>query len=331
MDQPTLAMKKKEEAVATPGAQQPAAAAPPLVRKDGGGSRASAAGSSSRDSEARPQEKEISMAKPAPEVPAPSSPAGAPKAQEPPASSAAANLQALASVLPPPPLPATPLGRDPSASPDALEEALPVLTQLWDDLQGADSCLASGRLELISGWLQSDASAVAARDTALKDAESAKERRWVVEAELEKPRNERAAETRQREAWEEKMKAREDAVAGRDTELEQSARAQAAERSRLEELEKKVGAEKAQLEAKAKVLAEDCVAFKSLELRSREALRELYGKGLKKPLVTDEEGPAELLPHLVTVLEDVVNGIGPMVEGEARALRGKPARSPLQL
>ena len=39
------------------------------------------------------------------------------------------------------------------------------------------------------------------------------------------------------------MKAREDAVNGRDAELEQSARAQAAERSRLEELEKKVAAE----------------------------------------------------------------------------------------
>ena len=53
---------------------------------------------------------------------------------------------------------------------------------------------------------------------------------------------------------------------------------------------------------------------------SREALQELYGKGLKKPLVTDEEGHAELLPQLVTTLEGVVNGIGPMVEGEGHAL-----------
>ena len=81
----------------------------------------------------------------------------------------------------------------------------------------------------------------------------------------------------------------------------------------MEKLEQKMKAEKAELEVKAKVLVEDRVAFKSLELKSCEALRELYGKGLKKPLVTDEEGPAELLPHLVTALEGVVNGIGPMV------------------
>ena len=45
----------------------------------------------------------------------------------------------------------------------------------------------------------------------------------MAEAELETLRNECAAEARQREAREEKLEAREDAVAGRDTELEQSA------------------------------------------------------------------------------------------------------------
>ena len=79
-------------------------------------------------------------------------------------------------------------------------------------------------------------------------------------------------------------------------------------------------AEKAQLEAKAKVLAEDRVAFKSLGLRSREALQELYEKGLEKPLATDDEGPAQLVPHLIAAIEDVVDGVGPMVEGEARTL-----------
>ena len=116
------------------------------------------------------------------------------------------------------------------------------------------------------------------------------------------------------------MKAWEDAVNGRDAELEQLARAQAAERNRLEELEKKMKAEKALLEAKAKVLAEDRVAFKSLEEKSREALWALYEKGLEKPLVKDDEGPAQLLPYLVDALEDVVSGIGPMAEGEARIL-----------
>ena len=41
---------------------------------------------------------------------------------------------------------------------------------------------------------------------------------------------------------------------------------------------------------------------------------------MDKPLLTYDEGPAQLLPQLVTALEDVVDGIGPMVEGEARAL-----------
>nr|XP_020179478.1 uncharacterized abhydrolase domain-containing protein DDB_G0269086-like [Aegilops tauschii subsp. strangulata] len=126
-----------------------------------------------------------------------------------------------------------------------------------------------------------------AREVALKDAEAAKECCRLVEAELEIMRNEHAVEAHGRKAEQEKMKAQEDAVNGRDAELEQSVRAQAAERSRLEKLEKKVEAEKAQLEAKVKVLAEDRAAFKSLE-------------------------------------EGVVDGIGPAVEGEARALSSSP-------
>ena len=48
---------------------------------------------------------------------------------------------------------------------------------------------------------------------------------------------------------------------------------QAAERIRLEELERKVKAREADLDAKARVLAEDRVAFADLEKRSRAALR----------------------------------------------------------
>ena len=48
------------------------------------------------------------------------------------------------------------------------------------------------------------------------------------------------------------------------------------------------------------------------------ALKTLYKKGLEKPLTTDEDGPAQLLPYLVEALEEVVHGIGPMVEVEAR-------------
>ena len=50
------------------------------------------------------------------------------------------------------------------------------------------------------------------------------------------------------------------------------------------------------------------------------ALKSLYEKGLEKPLTTDKDGPAQLLPHLVKALEEVVEGIGPMAEAEARVL-----------
>ena len=50
------------------------------------------------------------------------------------------------------------------------------------------------------------------------------------------------------------------------------------------------------------------------------ALKSLYEKGLEKPLTTDEDGPAQLLPHLVKALEEVMEGIGPMAEAEALVL-----------
>ena len=50
------------------------------------------------------------------------------------------------------------------------------------------------------------------------------------------------------------------------------------------------------------------------------ALKTLYEKGLEKPLTTDEDGPAQLPPFLVEALEEVVSGIGPMAEEEARVL-----------
>nr|XP_020156656.1 microtubule cross-linking factor 1-like [Aegilops tauschii subsp. strangulata] len=320
VDQPTSAAKKKKEVRASSETQLPAVAVPPPARKGSNGSRASAAGSSSRDLEARPQEKVISTARPAPEAPAPRSPAEITKAQEPPNLSTA-DLKALE---PTPPLPIVPLGRGPPASPDALEDALSALTQLRVNLQSADRRLASGRLELAvaaseEGKQAADLATVA-REDASKDTEAAKERCRVAQAELETLRNERATKVRQHEVREEKLKAREDAVTGRDTELEQSSRAQAAERNRLEKLKKEVEREKALLEAKANTLAIDRAAFDSLEERSRKVLRELYGRGLKKPLVTAEEGRAELLPQLAEGLEGVANKAGSMVEGEARAL-----------
>ena len=49
-------------------------------------------------------------------------------------------------------------------------------------------------------------------------------------------------------------------------------------------------------------------------------LKALYEKGLEKPLTTDEDGPAHLLPYLVEALEEVVSGVGLMAEVEARVL-----------
>ena len=55
-------------------------------------------------------------------------------------------------------------------------------------------------------------------------------------------------------------------------------------------------------------------------MRSRTALQSLYEKGLEEPLAASNEGPVQLLPYLVDALEDVVSGIGPMAEREARVL-----------
>nr|XP_020185402.1 MICOS complex subunit MIC60-like [Aegilops tauschii subsp. strangulata] len=264
----------------------PAAAASPSMEKGSDGAHASPARSSSRGLGEHPREESAPVAPLAREAPVSGSAAGVPKAQEPPVS------QAMVTMLPPPPA-AAPLVPDPSASPDVLERALSEMTRLREDLQGADPHL---------------------------DVEAAQDRYRVLEAELKTLRNERAEEARGRKAEEEKMKAREDAVRGRDTEMEQLGKAQAAERGRLEKLKQEMEAEKAELDAKAKVLAEDREAFQLLEERSHVALRALYEKGLEEPLATNNEGPAQLLLYLVEALEEVVSGIGPMAEGEARVL-----------
>src|SRR4051812_46817560 len=46
----------------------------------------------------------------------------------------------------------------------------------------------------------------------------------------------------------------------------------------------------------------------------------MYEHGLGKSLATDEDGPAQLLPFLVEALEEVVDGVGPMAEVEARVM-----------
>ena len=94
------------------------------------------------------------MAPLAPEVPVPDAAAEVPKAQEPPVSRAMVTL--------PPPPSAALLVPGPSASSGVLDRALSEMAQLREDLQGTDSHLVAGRLELVSGWLHSDASVRAA-------------------------------------------------------------------------------------------------------------------------------------------------------------------------
>ena len=65
------------------------------------------------------------------------------------------------------------------------------------------------------------------------------------------------------------MKAPKEAVTDRDTKLTRLSEPQAAERSRLETLEQKLRAERAELDAKVKVLAEDHVAFAVIAHRTR--------------------------------------------------------------
>ena len=67
--------------------------------------------------------------------------------------------------------------------------------------------------------------------------------------------------------------------------------------------------ERVELDAEAKVLAEDRAAFALYEKRARIALKMIY-----------DEGPAKLVPFLVKALKEVVIGIGPMAEVEARVL-----------
>nr|XP_020188268.1 MAP7 domain-containing protein 1-like [Aegilops tauschii subsp. strangulata] len=305
VDPPTPAAKKrKEEAVVLLGTSLPAPAASPSVEKGSVGAHVTPARSSTRGLGENPREESAPVAPLAPEAPASGSAAEVSKVQEPPVS------QAMV-MIPSPPSPAALLIPGPSASRDVLERALSEMTRLREDLQGADPHLVAGRLELVSGWLHPDVSvqaalsqstttserekqaavqAAAAREAALKDVEAAQDRCRVLEAELKTLRNEHAEEARSRKAEEEEMKAREDAIKGRDAELEQSAKAQATERGRLEELERKVKAEKAKLDVKAKVLAEDRATFAVLEERSRVAL------------------------------EEVVSGLSPMAEEEAHVL-----------
>lgn len=273
------------------------------------------------------------MAPLAPEVPVLGTADEVPAAPEPTVS------QAL-ETAPLPPTDAPPLLGS-SAPAAVLERAFSEMTQLQANLLSTDPRLVARRLELASGWLHSDLAvrtvlgqavaaferenqgaigAAADREVALKDAQAACDRCEALERELRILRDKHDEEPRRHEAEEKEMKAREEAVRNRDAELAELGKRQVAERNRLEELEQKMGAKEADLNAKARVLAEDRVAFTDLAKRSRKVLKTLYERGLEKPLDTDEDGPAQLLPLVVKSLEEVVEGLSPMAEVEARVL-----------
>nr|XP_020157850.1 protein bangles and beads-like [Aegilops tauschii subsp. strangulata] len=229
------AKKSKEDAAATP----------PSAKKGGDSTRTSPARSPSRDQEVRRHEESAPDVPLAPEVPMFGSAAEVPKAQEPLVS------QALVTVSPP--SPAAPSFPGSSASSTVLERALSEMTRLREDLLGEDPRLAA-----------------TVSEAALKDAKAAHERCRALEDELKGLRDEHVEEAHGRRVKEEEMRAREDAIKNRNAEL---AKTQAAEHGRLEELERKVEVKKVDLDAKAKILAEDRAAFALLEKRSREALK----------------------------------------------------------
>ena len=135
----------------------------------------------------------------------------------------------------------------------------------------------------------------------------------MLEGELKGLQDRLAEETRLRLEQEDGMKAHEAAVKDWDAKLKKR-------RDRLGMMEQELEARKVELDGKARVLAEDRVAFAEMEEKARTSLKTLYESGLESPLAGEEDGPAKLLPFLVRALEDVALGLGPTAEAEARIL-----------
>ena len=135
----------------------------------------------------------------------------------------------------------------------------------------------------------------------------------MLESELKSLQNQLAEEVRLRQEQEESMKAREAAVKGLEAKVKRR-------HGRLGALEQELEARKVELDGKARVLAEDRVAFADMEEKARTSLKTLYDSGLESPLAGEEDGPAKLLPFLVRALQDITLGLGPTAEAEARVL-----------
>nr|XP_045084596.1 uncharacterized protein LOC123494057 [Aegilops tauschii subsp. strangulata] len=327
VDQPAPSAKKRKEYTAV---------APPSAEKGGGSTRTSPARLPSRGQGEHRREDSAPVAPLAPKVPAPGSADEVPKAQE------SLISQALVTTSIPPS--AAPLLPGSSASSIALERVLSEMAQLREDLLGADPHLVAGRLELASGWLHSDSvvraalsqaaassekekqsaiKAAADRDAALKAAEAARGSCQELEDELKRLRDQHTEEARGRQVKEEEMRAREDAIKNRDTELEELEKTQATERNRLEELEREAKAKEADLDAKAKVLAEDRTTFTDLEERSRAALKTLYENDLERPHPHLRDPSACLDELLEPVADEHCTAAATAVQGQVEALLKK--------
>lgn len=233
-----------------------------------------------------------------------------------------------------PPSPPTPPTIVSPTPPTVLDRAAAELDRLRQDLLGADPRLVAGRLELASGWIRSDASIRAvlvqsstardeekqavlrvkdARDTALGEATDAQGHCKVLESELQSMQDQLAEEVCICQEKEEDLKAREAVIKDQHAKLNKRG-------DRLGALEQELEAWKAELDDKARVLAEDREAFAETEVKVRGLLKSLYDSDLESPLAGAEDGRAKLLPFMVRALEDVTLGLGPTAEAEARVL-----------
>ena len=100
------------------------------------------------------------------------------------------------------------------------------------------------------------------------------------------------------------MKAREAAAKDRDAKLD-------VRHSRLETLERSLKAERTELDAKAKVLTEDRVAFAKLEKKARGILKTLYESGPEEPLVGAETAPPSCSPSWLMRLRTSQTALAP--------------------
>nr|XP_020155231.1 splicing factor, arginine/serine-rich 19-like [Aegilops tauschii subsp. strangulata] len=227
--------KKKKENAEVAVVERVKVATAALAKRGAAAPAALAAASSSQGSEAQPREEAASVARLTLAASASIATAEVARPPEPRVLPAAAASPLLAPRTSPP-LPIVLLGHGTPATSGALEEARAALDHFQGDLQAPDRRAALGRLGLISGWLQADASiraawssaeeaqkvagvAAAERDLAQKEAKDTQERCRTVEGELKALQDQQDAQASQLQVQEEKLKAQEAAVVSCNTEL----------------------------------------------------------------------------------------------------------------